>query len=101
MTKTKLVEIEITGREIVTHIRRAIIEVPVEMTLEAMCQLETEDFDHLDQRTDWEADDSEGISSEGTAYFIGLAPAGAEPEAVVVGNDDCGYRVIAKESLRK
>lgn len=83
-----------------THVRRAIIQVPEEMTPDAIGEIDTEELDHLLPKTEWEIDDSDGISSEGTAY-IGPASVGAEPEAVVFGNDGWGYQVVAKESLRK
>ena len=98
-TKTKRVKVEIEGQEVVRHIRTVILEVPEDMTDEEVQCVNADHFNHVEERTDWEVEDSEGIWAEGFPTFIGLAEKDAEPDVIVLRDDSGEFRVRGNEKF--
>ena len=98
-TKTKRVEVEIEGQEVTRQVRTVILEVPEDMTDEEVECVNADHFNHVDERTSWEVEDTDGIYAEGFPTFIGLADNDAEPEVVVYRDDNGEFRVRGNESF--
>ena len=89
---------EITGEEVVRHVRTVILEVPEDMTDKEVECVNAHHFQQVDERADWEVEESEGIYAEGFPTFIGLAD-DAEPDVIVVRDDNGEFRVRGNEKF--
>lgn len=98
-TKTKRVAVEIEGREVVRHVRTVILEVPDDMLDDEVECVNADHFNQVEERTEWEVEDSTGISAEGFPAFLGLADEDAEPDLIVVKDDNGEFRVRANEKF--
>lgn len=97
--KTKKVQVEIEGREVVSHVRTVILEVPEDMPNEEVECVNADHFNDLGELTEWEVDDFSGIDAEGFPTFIGLADNDAEPDVIVYRDDSGEYRVRPNEKF--
>lgn len=97
--KTRRVIVDIQGQEEVRHIRSVIMEVPEDMLDEEVECVNADHFNHVDERSEWEVDESSGISAEGFPTFIGLADNDAEPDLIVYRDDGGEYRVRPNEKF--
>ncbi len=98
-TKTKRVEVEITGEEVICSVRKVILEVPEDMSNEDVECINADHFGQVEELTSWEILDSSGTYAEGSPTFIGLAGDDAEPELSVFRDDSGEFRVRGHEKL--
>lgn len=98
-TKTKRVAVEIEGREVVHHVRTVILEVPEDMTDKEVECVNADHFNHVEERVPWEVEESDGVYAEGFPTFIGLAQEDAEPDVIVVRDDNGEFRVRGNEKF--
>ncbi len=87
-TKTKRVEVQIEGTEVIRHVRTVILEVPEDMTDKEVQCVNSGVFNDVDERSDWEVEESEGIWGEGGPTFIGPAAGDANPDVIVIRGED-------------
>lgn len=84
---------EIEGQEVTRQVRTAILEVPEDMTDEEVECVNADHFNHVEERTPWEVEGTDGIYAEGFPTFVGLADDDAEPEVIVYRDDNGEFRV--------
>lgn len=97
--KTKKVQLEIEGHETVRLLRKVVMEVPCDMSDDEAECVNADHFNRVDERTDWEVEDTDGILAEGFPTFIGLADNDAEPDVIVYRDDSGEYRVRPNEKF--
>lgn len=95
--ETKLVKVDITGEETIRHIRTVVMEVPVDMPEEEVESINADIFDYVEPNSEWEVEESYGISPTGSIDFVGPADKGAEPEVIVYRLDKGEYEVKVNE----
>jgi hypothetical protein len=91
--KTKKLELEIEGQEVIRQVRRVIIEVPADMSDEEVECVNADHFNHVEERSDWEIEESEGIYAEGFPTVVAVADADAEPDVIVYRDGQGEFRV--------
>jgi hypothetical protein len=98
-TTTKRVAVDIQGQEVVRHVRTVILEVPEDMTDKEVECINADHFEQVEERTEWEVEESEGINAEGFPTFVGLADDDAEPDVIVFRDDNGEFRVRGNEKF--
>ncbi|MDA9856586.1 hypothetical protein N9D23_00575 [Rubripirellula sp.] len=99
MEKTKIVELEITGTETTTQYRTVYVEVPIEMSDEEIGCINADIFNGVQERTEWEIDDSDGVDAEGFPDVIGQAEDDIEPDVIVHIDESGEYRARVNEKF--
>lgn len=95
----KKVVLEIEGKEVVTYVRTVVAEVPDDMPDEEIECINADHFSRVEERTDWEVNDSEGVCAEGFPTVVGDAPDEAEPDLFVVRDEHGEYRIQHNEKF--
>ena len=93
MMKTRKVIAEISGHELVEHYRQIVMEVPEDMTDREIECVNADRFNHVDEQTAWEMEESNGIVAVGYPELLDVAADDARPEVVVHRDDNGDYRV--------
>ncbi|APZ93334.1 hypothetical protein [Fuerstiella marisgermanici] len=97
--KTRRVTVDIQGQEEIRHIRSVIMEVPEDMLDEEVECVNADHFNQVEERSEWEVDDSSGIYAEGFPTLVGPAAPDAEPDLIVVRDDNGEFRVCGNEKF--
>jgi hypothetical protein len=97
--KTKRVAVEITGEEVIHYVRTVILEVPEDMLNEEVECINADHFEHVEERTPWDVEYSDGTYAEGFPTFVGLADDDAEPDVIVFRDDNGEFRVRGNEKF--
>lgn len=96
---SKKVMLDIEGKEVVTYVRTVVAEVPDDMPDEEIGCINADHFSRVEERTDWEVNDSEGVCAEGFPTVVGDAPDEAEPDLFVVRDEHGEYRIQHNEKF--
>ena len=99
MSKTKKVLMDIEGEELVRRIRQVVMEIPEDMSNEEAECVNADHFNNVEERTEWEVNDSSEIRAEGFPTFRELADTDAEPDLIVYRDDSGEYRVRPNEKF--
>lgn len=84
---------KIYGNEVVHSVRKVVMEVPHDMTDEETKCVNADNFNDVEERTDWEIIDSDGLYARGFPSFVELAPDDATPDLQIVRDENGEYRV--------